>query len=115
MYLQNIMSSYLNESKQEFTIEDSFKPLTVSKKSWNFEEKRATKSYTFKSYRFLNAFVIQLLKYKIETDASIEFRVKEFKVGCIVHSLSPNISEIEIEATEDIDKIKKDVMYYYAK
>jgi hypothetical protein len=109
------MSNYLNESKQEFTIEDSFKPLTVSKKTWNFEEKRATKSYTFESNRFLEAFIIQILKYKKETDASIEFRVKDFKVGCIVHALSPNISEIEIEATEDIDRIKKDVMYYYAR
>ena len=115
MYLQSIMSSYLNESKQEFTIEDSFKPLTVSKKSWNFEEKRATKSYTFESNRFLEAFVIELLKYKRESDAIIEFRVKDFKVGCIVNALSPNISEIEIEATEDIDRIKKDVMYYYAR
>ena len=115
MYLQNIMSNYLNESKQEFTIEDSFKPLTVSKKSWNFEEKRATKSYTFESNRFLEAFIIQILKYKKETDADIEFRVKNFKVGCIVHALSPSISEIEIEATEDIDRIKKDVMYYYAR
>ena len=36
------------------------------------------------------------------------------QVGCIVHALSPTISEIEIEATKDLDKIKKDVMYYYA-
>ena len=115
MYLQSIMSNYLNESKQEFSVENNFKPLKVIKKSWNFEEKRATKSYTFESNRFLEAFIIQILKYKRESEAIIEFRVKENKVGCIVHSLSPSISEIEIEATEDIDKIKKDVMYYYAK
>ena len=115
MYLQNIMSNYLNESKQEIVIENNFVPLTVKKKSWNFEDKRATKSYTFDSNRFLEAFIVQLLKYIRETDAVIEFRVKEDKVGCIVHALSPSISEIEIEATKDIDKIKKDVMYYYAK
>lgn len=115
MYLQKIMSSYLNESKHEFVIDNNFKPLTVSKKSWSFEDKRATKSFTFDSNRFLEAFVVQILKYIRESESIIEFRVKEDKVGCIVHALSPSISEIEIEATEDIDKIKKDVMYYYAK
>ena len=115
MYLQNIMSNYLNENTQNFAVENNFKPLQVSKKSWNFENKRATKSYSFKENRFLEAFVMELLKYKRETDAIIEFRVREDMIGCIVHALSPSISDIEIEATEDIDKIKKDVMYYYAK
>ena len=115
MYLQSIMSNYLNENKKTFDVENNFKPIKVTKKSWQFEEKRATKSFTFESDRFLQAFVIQMLKYKKESDAIIEFRVKENKVGCIVHAISPSISEIEIEATEDIDKIKKDVMYYYAK
>ena len=109
------MSNYLNENKKTFDVENNFKPIKVTKKSWQFEEKRAIKSFTFETDRFLQAFVIQLLKYKKESDAIIEFRVKENKVGCIVHSISPSISEIEIEATEDIDKIKKDVMYYYAK
>jgi hypothetical protein len=115
MYLQSIMTNYLNENNQKFSVENNFKPLVVSKKSWNFEEKRVTKSFTFESNRFLEAFIIQILKFKRETDATIEIRIKENKVGCIIHALSPNISEIEIEATEDIDKIKKDVMYYYAK
>lgn len=109
------MLNYLNEDNQRFISDNNFKPLTVRKSSWNFEEKRVTKSFVFDSNRFLEAFVIQILKYKRESDAIIEFRVKENQVGCIVHALSPNISEIEIEATEDIDKIKKDVMYYYAK
>tara|TARA_B100001173_G_C15695671_1_gene423871 strand:+ start:185 stop:532 length:348 start_codon:yes stop_codon:yes gene_type:complete len=115
MYLQNIMSNYLNENKQDFPVENNFSPITVKKKTWEFEEKRATKSYTFDSNRFLEAFVVQILKYIRESEAIIEFRVKENKVGCIIHSLSPSISEIEIEAAKDIDKIKKDVMYYYAK
>jgi len=115
MYLQDIMSNYLNENVNEIIVENNFKPLNPIKKSWNFEEKRATKSYKFESNKFLEAFVVQLLKYIRESDAVIEFRVKENKVGCIVHALSPSISEIEIECTKDIDKIKKDVMYYYAK
>ena len=115
MYLQSIMSNYLNESTKDFSVENSFKPLKVQKKSWNFEDKRATKSYIFNENKFLEAFVIELLKYKRDTESLIEFRVKEDRVGCIVHAISPNISEIEIEATQDIDKIKKDVMYYYAR
>ena len=115
MYLQSIMSNYLNGSNKDFSVENSFKPLKVKQKSWNFEEKRVTKSFSFKENRFLEAFTIELLKYKRESDALIEFRVKENKVGCIIHATSPSISEIEIEASKDIDKIKKDVMYYYAK
>jgi len=115
MYLQNIMSNYLNENRSNFEVENSFKPLSPKRKTWNIEEKRAAKSFDFDENRFLEAFVIQLIKYRRETDADIEFRVREMKVGCIVHSLSPSISEIEIEAMQDIDKIKKDVMYYYAR
>lgn len=114
MYLQNIMSNYLNENSKTFSVENQFKPLKVSKDTWVYEEKRVIKSYVFEKRKFLEAFIIQLIKFNRETDASIEFRVKEMKVGCIIHALSPSISEIEIEAARDIDKIKKDVMYYYA-
>ena len=114
MYLQNIMSNYLNESTKTFSVENQFKPLKVSKDTWLYEEKRVVKTYVFEKRKFLEAFVIQLIKHNREADAIIEFRVKEMKVGCIIHALSPTISEIEVEATKDIDKIKKDVMYYYA-
>ena len=114
MYLQNIMSNYLNENVNKFSVENQFKPLKVLKDTWNYEERRVIKTYKFEKRKFLEAFVIQIIKYNRETDASIEFRVKDMQVGCIVHALSPTISEIEIEATKDLDKIKKDVMYYYA-
>ena len=64
--------------------------------------------------KFLEQFVVELLKYNRECDASVEVRFYKDTVGIIIHSLSPTISEIELEATRDIDKIKKDVMYYYA-
>lgn len=109
------MSNYLNENNISKSLGNDFAPLVPKKNTWNFEDKRATKSYTFNENKFLEAFVVQILKYIRESDAIIEFRVKEDKVGCIIHALSPSISEIEIEATKDIDKIKKDVMYYYAR
>tara|TARA_Y100000992_G_C21266427_1_gene494191 strand:+ start:1189 stop:1539 length:351 start_codon:yes stop_codon:yes gene_type:complete len=114
MYLQNIMSNYLSENVNNFSVENQFKPLKVKKDTWEYEEKRVIKNYKFKKRKFLEAFIIQLIKYNREADASIEFRVKDMQVGCIVHALSHTISEIEIEATKDLDKIKKDVMYYYA-
>ena len=115
MYLQEIMSSYLNENVVNPSVSiDTFKPLNVKKSSWKQEEKRIVKSYKFEKTKFLEQFVVELIKYNRECDASVEVRFYKDTVGVIVHSLSPSISEIELEAASDIDKIKKDVMYYYA-
>ena len=111
MYLQEIMSSYLNENVVNPSVSiDTFKPLNVKKSSWKQEEKRIVKSYKFEKKKFLEQFVVELIKYNRECDASVEVRFYKDTVGVIVHSLS----EIELEAASDIDKIKKDVMYYYA-
>ena len=115
MYLQDIMTNYLNENTQTFSIDKSLSPIKPKKSSWEHEEKRMFKSYTFNENRFLEAFVVQILKYLRESNALIEFRIKADRVGVIIYALSPSISEIELEASKDIDKIKKDVMYYYAK
>jgi hypothetical protein len=115
MYLQEIMSSYLNENVVNPSMSiDTFRPLKVEKSNWKQEEKRIIRSYSFKNKKFLEQFVVELLKYNRECDASVEVRFYKDTVGIIIHSLSPTISEIELEATRDIDKIKKDVMYYYA-
>jgi hypothetical protein len=113
MYLQNIMSNYLNEERN-FEVKNSFKPLNVKKTSWNQEEKKLSRSYEFEEKKFLEAFIVELLKYNREADAQIEVRFLKDKVGIVIHSLSSQITEIELEASKDIDKIKKDVMYYYA-
>ena len=39
MYLQNIMSNYLNENVSNFSVENQFKPLKVKKDTWEYEEK----------------------------------------------------------------------------
>ncbi len=115
MLLQNIMSNYLNENTNQFEVENQFKPIAIKKSTWSFEEKRITKTYDFEERRFLEQFIVEIAKYNRETDADIETRFRGNTVGIIVHALSSSLSEIEIEATKDIDKIKKDVMYYYAR
>jgi hypothetical protein len=106
------MSNYLNETMQA-TVE--FAPIVPKKIDWIIEEKRIVKAFEFSDLRFMEAFIVQLIKYNREANAEIEFRVKKNTVGVIIYALSPTISEIELEAKVDIDKIKKDVMYYYAR
>ena len=113
MYLQTIMSNYLTESNK-FEVEEKFKPVEVKKSSWNESSKVLKKSFEFKDQRRLERFIVEMIKYKRETAADFEFRCRKNKVGILIYALSPSISEIELEAAKDIDKIKKDVMYYYA-
>jgi hypothetical protein len=114
MYLQNIMSDYLNETKK-FEVDNTFRPVVVNKSEWSCKEKRLSKSFEFTEMQHLQAFVVELLKYDKESTSEIEVRFRNNKVGIIIHAISPQISEIELEAAKDVDKIKKDVIYYYAK
>jgi len=115
MYLQNIMSNYLNENTNKFEVEDAFKPIkNVKKDTWESVDNNLKKVYKFEKIKHLEQFVVQLIKYNRETSSEIEIRFRKNTVGVILHSLSGQVSEIELEASKDIDKIKKDVMYYYA-
>jgi hypothetical protein len=114
-YLNEKSSSYLNETNN-FEIERNFKPISnVKKETWSNIDDKFKKVFSFKEIKFVEQFIVQIIKYNRETTANIEFRCREYEVGIILHPLSGQISEIEIEASKDIDKIKKDVMYYYAK
>lgn len=112
MYLKSIMSNYLNESK--FEVENSFKPLNVKKSEWEYTDRSVKRVYEFDKRKFAEAFVVEIIKYKRESDSDIELRFRDLKIGIIVHSYTNVITELEKEAVKDIDKIKKDVMYYYA-
>lgn len=115
MYLQTIMSNYLNESSDSTSnIENNFNPLEVKKSDWIYSEKSIRRAYDFKKKKFLEAFIVEIIKYKREADADIEVRFRDMSVGIIIHAYSSSISEIERDAVSDIQKIKKDVMYYYA-
>jgi hypothetical protein len=113
MYLQEIMSSYLNEEKR-FDVENSFRPLAVKQNTWDMSNKRLLKKFEFKENKFLEQFVVELIKYNRETQAQIEVRFKTKIAAVLIYATSPYITEVELDAAEDIDKIKKDVMYYYA-
>jgi hypothetical protein len=115
MYLQSIMSNYLNESNQKSNIENDFNPIKkIKKDTWHLSENKYMKTFKFDNVKFLEQFIVEIIKYNRETSASIETRFRDNSVGVLIHFSSGGISEIEIEASEDIDKIKKDVMYYYA-
>lgn len=113
MYLQSIMSNYLTESNK-FEVEEKFKPVEVKESSWEESGKVLKRSFSFKDQRRQERFIIELIKYKRDSVADFEFRCRKNKVGILIYAISPSISEIELEAVKDIDKIKKDVMYYYA-
>ena len=70
--------------------------------------------FEFKKRKYSEKFLIELLKYNREADADLEFRFKSKKVTVIIKSRAPYLSEIEVEAAEEIDKIRKDVMYHFA-
>jgi len=120
MMLQMLMENYLNNKPVEKQFTDKIipkgeNPIEVKKSQWQTFERKMQRVYTFKRTRTQEAFVVDILKYKRETDAEIELRLKNDQVAIIIHALSPQVSEIETEAARDIDKIRKDVAYYFAK
>lgn len=118
MMLQNIMENYLNSKTINVMPagkDDSLPVDVVTWSGWRAESKKLQKVFEFDSRKQKEAFVIEILKYDRDTDCIIETRIKNSKVAVILHASSPDISEIEFEAKVDIDKIRKDVVYYYAK
>jgi hypothetical protein len=117
MMLQNLMENYLSDKKTVIQpVSDSYEmPLKTSKSTWIIEKNSLRKKYKFEERKPKEAFIVQLIKYNRETDADLEFRCRGDVVAVIIRSLAPELSEIEFEAKEDCDKIKKDVSYYYAK
>ncbi len=108
------MSNYLKESSLNLT-KNTNSPIIPVNIDWDIQDKKISKIYKFEESRFLEAFIIQILKYNRESDVIIEFRVKKDKVGVIIHANSYMITNLELEVKDDIEKIKKDIMYYYAK
>ena len=120
MTLQMLMENYLNNNTVSKEYVDKIipvgeSPITVKKSKWQIHERKMQRVYTFKRTKTQEAFVVDILKYKRESDAEIELRLKNDQVAIIIHALSPQVSEIETEASRDIDKIRKDVAYYFAK
>lgn len=113
MLLTNVMENYflkdnVNESKGNFS------PVKVNQSHWNVFKSYLQRTFVFEERKFKEVFVVELLKYSRECDCNIEFSVKKEQVTVTIDAISPYVSEIEIEASKDILKIKKDIMYYYA-
>ena len=116
MILKNIMFDYLNESSNDkkFEVQNSFRPLNVKKSEWSLEERSIKKVFKFEDRKFFENFIVEIIKYKRDLEVDIETRFRDLNVGIIIHAYSNHISELELECSKEIDKIKKDVMYYYA-
>ena len=115
--LQNLMENYLsNKTISVYPVgKDDSVPVEPVKNKWSIEKKSLKKVFNFETRKQKEAFVLELLKYDRDTDCILEIRIKEEKVAIVLHALSPELSEIEFEAKVDIDKIRKDVVYYFAK
>jgi len=119
MMLQVLMENYLSNKPVEQKVTNKIipqgeNPIEVKESKWQIFERKMQRIYTFKKTRTQEAFVVDILKYRRECDTEIELRLKNNQVAIVIHALSPQVSEIETEASRDIDKIRKDVAYYFA-
>ena len=114
MNISKLMSGYFLNENFITPIEKSETPIVAKKSKWNNQEKTLARSFNFEKRKYAEKFVLELLLYNREADADLEFRFRGKKVVVVIRSLSPYVSEIEVEAAEDIDKIRKDVMYHFA-
>ena len=122
MMLQEVMSNYFNNSLKEnsnlmpiLNYESKTNPVLPKSSKWESSEKNISRKYSFDSRKQKEAFIVEILKYIRESDCDIEFTVRENNVTICIHALSPSISDLEIECQKDIKKIRKDVVYYFAK
>ena len=115
MLLTEIMSDYLSESSSTFEVENSFKPLSPKESLWQQKEGKLKRVFEFEEMRQLEAFIVEMLKYNREADALIDIRFKNNIVSVVIEALSGTVSEIEVEASREINHIRRDVVYYHAK
>lgn len=110
--LQSLMKDYLNES---YPMKSAEQPIQVKKSSWITSDDRLKIVYDFEVKKQKEAFCVEVLKYLRTNQVDIELRVRENKAAVIIYAYSSYISNLELEAAKDIDKIKKDTVFYYAK
>lgn len=124
MMLQNLMNSYFNNNKRLLSESNSLipvlniskeKPVKIKDSKWIIEEKTATRIYKFKSRKQKESFIVEIIKYCRESDCDLEVTFTKTEVKVVINSLSPSISNLEFDCIKDIKKIRKDVMYYFAK
>lgn len=113
MMLQGLMKDYLNESYPMKSLNQQ--PIKVKESNWIVADDRIKIVYDFETDKQKEAFCVEILKYLRTKEADIELRLRANKVAIIIYAYSTHISSLELEASKDIEKIKKDTVYYYAK
>ena len=122
MLLKNLMNDYLNENNNThinnlFNISNKLmSPIEVKKTQWHLNENNTClqKIYDFKNIKQKDHFILEILKYQREVEVDIEIICRGLNVTINIHAYYKEISDLETDTSKDIDKIKKDVFYYYA-
>lgn len=118
MILSEILNDYFNSGNSSvtnnFLLNEVKSDLPVKKKEskWEVSDKFLSKEFIFKREEEQDYFIIELVKFRRESNADVRIIVKKDTVKVVVYSLSSYVTEIETEAVEDVDKIKRDVFYY---
>lgn len=111
--LQSLMKDYLKENN--YPMKSMTQPIQVKESNWITSEDSLKIVYNFDIEKQKEAFCVEILKYLRTKEVDIELRLRKNKVAIIIHAYSSYISNLELEASKDIEKIKKDTVYYYAK
>lgn len=86
--------------------------IKIKNSSWIIEEREIRKKFIFNKKYKLEYFILEILKYSRSSTCDISFIKSNNIVEVVITSLSPSISNIEIECSNDIDVIRNDVDYY---
>lgn len=122
MLLKNLMNDYLIENNNKninnlFNISNKLmSPIEVKKTEWHLNDDNTClkKIYEFKNIKQKDHFVLEILKYQREVEVDIEIICRGLIITVNLYSYYKEISDLETDTSKDIDKIKKDVFYYYA-
>ena len=111
--LSFIMEDYFS-SKERKVLQEK-KIIKVKKENWEKTDKTLSRKFVFEERKQVEAFIVEILKYLRESQADIVFSCRKETALIKIVSLAPYISELELETSQDIDKIKKDIFYYFTK
>jgi hypothetical protein len=116
--IANLMTGYFAENADKNSINNNVilennMPVNVKTSDWYISDTSIKKVYDIEDQKKREAFIVQLIRYVRKTPAKVEVRFCDERVGIIITARSPEISEIDLEAKNDIVDIKKDVEFYY--
>lgn len=108
-FSENINKNIISEN----IITESAVPIKAKSTDWYISSTKLKKVYNIENQKKREAFIVQLLKYVRKTPAQIEVRFCDNKIGVIITTRSSQISEIDVDAKNDIIDIRKDIEFYH--